>query len=166
MAKKRYSVKKYSSRPVEEEKLQKILQTAGVAPTARNKQSVRIYVIRSEEGLKKAGELTPCIYGAPVVLMFAYEDTEEYHYPEEENRNSGDQDCAIVATHVMFEAAELGLGTCWINRFTPRKAKEAFGLPETQQVVLFMDLGYAAEGNKPLPPHDTKKPLDDIVKEL
>lgn len=166
MTKARYSVKKYSDKPVEKEKLQKILRVAGIAPTAKNAQCIRIYVLKSDEALTKVRELTPCTYGAPVVLMFAYEESEAYTYPDEPEMNSGAEDCAIVATHVMFEAVEQGLGTCWVNRFTPSKAKETFALPESQHVVLLMDLGYAAEGNKPLPNHENRKPLDEIVREL
>lgn len=168
MAKARYSVKKYSGRPVEDEKLQKILQVANLAPTAKNAQCVRIYVLRSEDAIEKVKSLTPCTYGAPVVLMFAYEESESYTYPdsEDEDGNSGAEDCSIVATHVMFEALELGLGTCWVNRFTPAKAKEVFALPQSEHVVLLMDLGYAEDGNVPLPNHDKKKPLDETVKIL
>lgn len=166
MAKKRYSVKKFSDRPVDDEKLQKILQVASLAPTAKNMQSDRIYVLKSEEALKKAGDLTPCTYGAPIVLLFAYEESEAYTYPDEEERNSGAEDCSIVATHVMFEALEQGLGTCWVNRFTPKKAEEVFGLPKSEHAVLLMDIGYPAEGNKPLPNHDKKKTLGEIVKYL
>lgn len=166
MAKARYSVKSYSGKPVEEEKLRKILQVAGIAPTAKNAQCIRIYVLKSEEALAKIRELTPCTYGAPVVLMFAYEESEAYTFPDEPGINSGAEDCAIVATHVMFEALEQGLGTCWVNRFTPSKVKEAFHLPESEHVVLLMDLGYAAEGCRPLPKHEAKKPLEEIIREL
>lgn len=170
LAKERYSVKKYSDKPVEEEKLQKVLQVAGIAPTAKNAQCIRIYVLQSPEALAKVRELTPCTYGAPVVLMFAYEESEAYCYPDQDPagriENSGAEDCSIVATHVMLEACEQDLGTCWVNRFTPKKAEEAFHLPETEHVVLLMDLGYAAEGNRPLPNHEKKKPLGEIVKFL
>lgn len=166
MAKARYSVKKFSDRPVEEEKLQKILQVAGIAPTARNAQAARIYVLKSEDALVKMKTLTPCNYGAPVMLIFSYEDSEVYYYPEQDILESGAEDCSIVATHVMFEALEQGLGTCWINNFTPEEVRKAFGLPETEHVVLLMDVGYAPEGYQPLPRHDAKKPLEEIVKEL
>lgn len=167
MAKARYSVKKFSDRPVEEEKLQKILDVAAIAPTAKNVQCFRLYVLKSEEALDKVRKLTPCTYGAPVVLLFAYEDSEAYHYPEEPAEvNSGAEDCSIAATHVMFEALEQGLGTCWVNRFTPSEAKKAFGLPESEHVVLLMDLGYAADDAAPLPNHEKKRPMSEIVKEL
>lgn len=166
MADKRFSVKKYSSKPVEKEKLNKILETAGKAPTAKNAQCVRIYVLQSEEALKKASEVTVCTYGAPVVLLFTYDKDEAYVYPDQTERNSGSEDASIVAVHVMYEALEQGLGTCWINRFNPDQAKKTFNLPDNEEAVLLMDLGYADPAFRPLPQHTTKKPLSDIVRYL
>lgn len=161
MAKARYSVKKFKSTPVEEEKLNKILEVAALAPTARNKQSFRIYVLKSDEALEKANSLTRCVYGAPVCLMFTYNIEETYPYIEDQGLSSGDEDCSIAATHVMFEALEQGLGTCWVNAFTPSKAKALFNLPDDEYVVLFMPVGYADA--EPLPNHELSKPLEDIV---
>jgi nitroreductase len=166
MARARYSVKKFSDKPVEEEKLSKVLEVANLAPTAKNAQSARIYVLRSEEAMDKAKELTPCIYGAPLVLMFAYNRKEAFRYPDEKEIYSGDEDCSIVATHVMFEAKEQGLDTCWVNFFSPTKAKAAFQLPEEEEVVLLMPIGYAAESTTPLPNHSVKKALSEVVREL
>ena len=161
MAKARYSVKKFKDTPVEEEKLNKILEVAGVAPTARNMQSFRIYVLKSAEALAKANSLTRCVYGAPVCLMFTYNIEETYPYIEDQGLSSGDEDCSIAATHVMFQAMELGLGTCWVNAFTPSKAKALFNLPENEYVVLMMPVGYADAD--PKPKKKKKKPLEDIV---
>ena len=161
MAKARYSVKKFKNTPVEKEKLDKILEVAGLAPTARNMQSFRIYVLQSEEALEKAYSLTRCVYGAPVCLMFTYNMDETYPYIEDQGLSSGDEDCSIAATHVMFEALELGLGTCWVNAFTPSKAKALFQLPENEYVVLLMPVGYADA--EPLPNHERKKPLSELV---
>ena len=161
MAKARYSVKKFKDTPVEEEKLNKILEVAGVAPTARNMQSFRIYVLKSAEALAKANSLTRCVYGAPVCLVFTYYIEETYPYIEDQGLSSGDEDCSIAATHVMFQAMELGLGTCWVNAFTPSKAKALFNLPENEYVVLMMPVGYADADPKPT--HTAKKPLEDIV---
>lgn len=166
MAERRYSVKKFRDQAVEEEKLKSILETASLAPTAKNAQSARIYVLKSEEAMDKAKKLTPCIYGAPVCLMFAYDRGEAYTYPGSSGRKSGDEDCSITAVHVMFAALEEGLGTCWVNRFDPDEAKKVFGLPEREEVVLLMPVGYASEDFRPLPNHTKKKPLDEIVKVL
>lgn len=165
LVKARYSVKGFSEKKLEEEKLQKILEVANLAPTAKNSQAHRIYVLQSEDALEKARSLTPCTYGASTVLLFAYSKDEEFHYPESAS-TSGIEDASIVATHVMLEAAELGVGTCWVNFFTPEKAKELFGLPENEEVVALMPIGYAKEGTRPLPNHTAKKALEQTVKYL
>ncbi len=166
LAKERYSVKGFSERKVEEEKLMQILEAGNVAPTAKNNQPQRIYVLRSEEALKKAGELTICTYGASTVLLFTYNQQEIYVYPGDEAFDSGAEDVAIVATHIMLEAADLGVGSCWVNRFEPAKAMELFELPENETPVLLMPLGYPREGVGPLPNHTAKKALEETVKYL
>lgn len=163
MTEKRYSVKKFTSQPVEEEKLKKVLETAAKAPTAKNAQCIRIYVLKSEEAVKKARDLTPCTYGAPVVLLFAYEESEAYVYPRQNTQNSGEEDCSIVATHVMYEALEQGLSTCWVNNFNPGEAHQAYNLPDSEHVVLLMPIGYEDPAFHALPNHTNKKPLNEIV---
>ena len=166
MAKARYSVRKYSDKKVEDEKLRKILEVANLAPTAPHPPRGRIYVLKSDEAMNKIKGLTRCSYGAPVALLFAYEESEAFCYPNQEVLNSGAEDCSIVATHVMFEALEQGLSTCWVNVFTPSEVEKAFHLPPTEHAVLLMDLGYEAEGNTPAPRHGEKKALREIVRVL
>ena len=72
--KNRYSCKKFSDRKVEKEKLDKILEAGRVAPTAKNLQEQHIYVVQSENGLAAIDKVTPCRYGAPVVLVAAYNE--------------------------------------------------------------------------------------------
>lgn len=165
LAKQRYSVKNYSDKPVEEEKLLSVLEAARIAPTAKNAQSERIYVLQSDAAIAMVDKLTPCRYHAPVVLLFAYDKNEAYTYPESD-LNSGAEDCSIAAVHVMFEALEQGLGTCWVNRFTPAKAKELFHLPEEQEPVLLMPIGYPSDLAKPLPNHNKKKAMEEIIKRI
>jgi nitroreductase len=162
----RYSVRKFSGQPVEDEKLRKILETAAKAPTAKNAQSARIYILKSQEAMAKAEELTPCTYGAPLVLMFAYDEKQAFVYPEQDTLNSGAEDCSILVVHVMYEAMELGLSTCWVNLFNPEKAEKTFDLPADEKVVCLMPLGYADSAARPSPKHTASKPLDEIVKIL
>lgn len=166
LAAERYSLKKYSDRPLEEDKLMKILEVGNLAPTARNCQAHRIYVLRSPEAIAKANELTACTYGATTVLLFTYSLEEVYTYPGDEPFNSGAEDCAIVASHIMLEAADLGVGSCWVNRFEPAKAKALFAIPDGEVPVLVMPLGYPAEGAGPLPNHTKKKKLEETVRFL
>ena len=159
----RYSCKNYSDKPLEEEKLQQILAAGRLAPTAKNLQEHKIYVIRSAEGLAKVDALTPCRYGAPVVLAVAFDKENVFTYPGGK-RDSGIEDATIVATHLMLAAADAGVDSCWLNFFDPDQAAKSLGLPENEEVLMLLDLGYAAPGAGPLPNHGSRKPLDETVK--
>lgn len=159
---KRYSCKNYSARKVEDEKLTAILSAGRVAPTAKNFQEQRIYVVCSEEGLAKIDAATPCRYGAPVCLVVAYDRSNMFTYPGGKH-TSGAEDAAIVATHMLLAAANAGVDSCWINFFDPEKLAAELGLPENEEVLMLMDLGYAAESAGPLANHGLRKPLEETV---
>lgn len=163
LAKKRYSCKRYQpDKRVDQDTLAKILEAGQVAPTAKNSQPQHIYVMQSEKALKLVDELTPCRYGAPVVLAVTYDSKQQFTYPGDKY-TSGEEDASIVATHMMLMAAALGVDSCWLNFFDPDKLAEALGLPENEEVLMLMDLGYAAEGAGPLPNHGSRKALTDTV---
>ena len=162
VVKNRYSCKKYSDRPVESEMLTAILEAGRLAPTAKNLQEQHIYVIQSAEKLTVIDKLTPCRYGAPTVLVVAFDKNNVFTYPGEK-RDSGVEDATIVATHLILAAADEGVDSCWINYFDPDKAAELLDLPENEEVLMLLDLGYAAEGAGPLPNHESRKPLTDTV---
>ena len=158
----RYSCKKYSGRQVETEKLEAILQAGRLAPTAKNLQEQHIYVIQSPEVLAKLDAVTPCRYGAPTVVAVAFDKNNVFTYPGGK-RDSGVEDATIVATHMILAAADEGVNSCWINYFDPDKAAEQLGLPENEEVLMLMDLGYVAEGAGPLPNHGSRKELAETV---
>ena len=162
VVKNRYSCKKYRDDKVEPEKLEAILSAGRLAPTAKNLQEQHIYVLQSEEMLAKVDALTPCRYNAPVVLVVAFDKNNVFTYPGDK-RDSGVEDATIVATHMILAAADEGVDSCWVNFFDPEKAAEALGLPENEEVLMLMDLGYAAEGAGPLVNHDSRKPLSETV---
>lgn len=158
----RYSCKKYSGRMPEAEKITAILEAGRLAPTAKNLQEQHIYVLQSEESLKKLDSVTPCRYGAPVVLVVAFDKNNVFTYPGEK-RDSGVEDATIVATQMILAAANEGVDSCWINFFDPDKLAQALALPENEEVLMVMDLGYAAEDAGPLPNHSSRKPLSETV---
>ena len=160
--KKRYSCKKYCDRPVEAEKLEAILNAGRLAPTAKNLQEQHVYVIQSAEGLAKIDALTPCRYGASTVLVIAFDKNNVFTYPGGK-RDSGVEDATIVATHMILAAADEGVDSCWINFLDPEKLAEELGLPENEEILMVMDLGYAAEGSGPLPNHENRKALSETV---
>ena len=160
--KNRYSCKKFSDRKVEKEKLDKILEAGRVAPTAKNLQEQHIYVVQSENGLAAIDKVTPCRYGAPVVLVVAYNKNNVFTYPGEK-RDSGIEDASIVATHMLLAAYNEGVDSCWINFFNPDELAQALNLPEDEEVLMLLDLGIAAEGTKALPNHNSRKALTETV---
>ena len=166
LAKERYSVRKFTSEEVSQDLLDKVIEAGMVAPTACNIQPQRIYVIKSKEGLAKIDALTHCRYGAPVVFLFAYNEDEEWQNPKQPGIVSGQQDVSIVATHMMFEATDLGLGTLWIDLFPNAEAEKAFGLSLNEKAVLLMALGHASPGAEPSANHTKKRPVSELIRYL
>lgn len=162
VVKNRYSCKKYSDRQVSKEQLDAILEAGRLAPTAKNLQEQHVYVLQSDEALALVDELTPCRYGAPTVLAVAFDTGNVFTYPGGE-RDSGIEDATIVATHLTLAACNAGVDSCWVNFFDPALAKEKLDLPENEEILMLLDLGYAAEGAGPLPNHTDRKPLADTV---
>ena len=165
VVKNRYSCKKYSARKLEAAKLEAILEAGRLAPTAKNLQEQHVYVVQSEEMLTKIDGVTPCRYGAPTVLVVAFDKSNVFTYPGGK-RDSGVEDATIVATHMILAAADEGVDSCWINFFDPDKMAEAIGLPENEEILMLLDLGYAAEGAGPLPNHSSRKPLAETISYL
>ena len=163
VVKNRYSCKKFSDRQVEGEKLKTILEAGRLAPTAKNLQEQRVYVVQAAEVLAKIDAVTPCRYGAPTVLLVAFDAKNVFTYPGGK-RDSGVEDATIVATHMILAATDEGVDSCWINFFDPEKMAEALGLPENEEVLMVMDLGYAAEGAGPLPNHTNRKPAEQTIR--
>ena len=139
----RYSCKKYSDRQVEPEKLTAILEAGRLAPTAKNLQEQHVYVLQTANSLAKIDEATPCRYGAPTVLVVAFDKKNVFTYPG--------------------AAADEGVDSCWINFFDPEKLAADHELPENEEILMVMDLGYAAEGTGPLGNHNSRKPLGETV---
>ena len=162
----RYSCKNFDAgKAVDAAKLTEILEAGRVAPTAKNFQEQKIYVIQSAEGLAKIDKVTPCRYNAPTCLVVAFDRTNVFTYPGGKH-SSGAEDAAIVATHLMLAATNAAVDSCWINFFDPEAAAKALGLPENEEVLMLLDLGHAAEDGKPLPNHSSRKALTETVSYL
>ena len=162
VVKERYSCKKFDGRPVEQSQLDAILEAGGLAPTAKNLQEQRVYVVQSENGLAKIDKITPCRYGAATVIAVAFNRDNVFTYPGEK-RDSGIEDATIVATHMVLAAKAAGVDSCWINFFDPEIAAKELNLPENEEVLMLLDLGYPVEGTKPLATHNQRKEISETV---
>ena len=165
LAKARYSVRKFAEKPVDEEKLQKVLAAGACAPTAKNQQPQKIYVLESEDAIEKIRGITRCAFNAPVVLMVCGCKDQAWVNPFND-RSSAEMDCSIVTTQMMLQAQELGLGTCWVCWFDTKQTKEAFNIPENEEVFALLPLGYPAESSHPSSMHDSRKALEETVVRL
>lgn len=160
----RYSCKRYdANKQLSKEQLDAILEAGRVAPTAKNLQEQKIYVVQSAEKLAKIDEFTPCRYDAPTCLVVAYDKNNVFVYPGEQ-RNSGIEDATIVATHMLLAAESVGVNSCWINFFDPDKLHEGLGLPENEEILMILDLGFADEQlGGALPTHFNRKDISETV---
>ncbi len=165
MIRHRYSVRKYDSRPVEEDKLKMVLEAARVAPTARDTQPFRIYVVKSADAIKKLRGITQMTFDAPVVLMIGAVFEECCQSPFS-GKDYSYIDTSIVTDHMMLQAQSLGLGTCWVGYFDPKVIGKEFGIPEGIEIKHLLPIGYPAKDSVPGPMHSKRKSLDELVIEL
>ncbi len=166
LAKARYSVRSFSSKSIENEKLDAILLAGRIAPTAKNNQPQKIYVVKSAESLEKINSVCRCIYGAPVVLVVAYENGTDWQSPLMEGHHSGETDCAIVCTHMMMEATEQGIGSCWVGMFNSDEVKAVLGLPDNVTVCALLPIGYSADDAAPSERHTLYRDIAETIKEI
>ena len=166
LAEARFSVRKYAQTPVEQEKIDAILQAAKLAPTAKNLQPQYIYVLKIPEAIAKVNEVTSRAYKAPVVFVVCYDKNIAWQNPLNHDHTSGEMDASIVGTHMILAAAEQGLGSCWIEWFNPEELSKAFDIPDNLVPAFLIDCGYPAEGVAPSPMHFASKEIGEFVTEL
>ena len=159
----RHSVRSFKNTPIEQDKIDKILEVARWAPTAKNKQPQRIKVIQSPEDLAKVDKFTPCRFGAPLVFLVCYDEKDSKIWERLGGQHSGETDATIVTTHMMLQACDLGLGSLYIKYFDPQKAIELLGLHKDIKPSAVLAVGYAADSSEPHKLHFDKKPLGDIL---
>lgn len=163
LARDRYSVRKFKKEEVPQEVIEKIVEAGMVAPTGCNNQPQRIFVVKSKEGLEKIYECTRCHFEAPLIFIIGYNKDECWYRPYDK-KSSGDIDASIVTTHMMLEAWEQGIGSCWVMLYRPEKLKEAFDLPENFESTALLVMGYPSEEAAPLPLHEQSKNVNEIVR--
>jgi len=164
IAKKRYSCRNYDSAPVEQVKLDLILEAGRVAPTAVNLQPWHFYVIRESEDLKKfySAYHREWFRTAPCVIVICG-DHERAWKRKDDGKDHTDVDVAITTDHMTLQATELGLATCWICNFYVEKTRELLKLPAHLEPVVILPVGYPLDEVVPDRHDEKRKPLSEIV---
>lgn len=168
LATKRYSVRQLESRPVEKEKIDKIIEAARVAPTAVNFQAFKIWVIESKEAKEKLATACkfPFVTGAPVVFVVGG-DRQKSWKRGADGYDFVDVDTAIAATHMMLEIHDLGLGTTWVGRFDPAKLAEQFPQMAGYSLIRIFGVGYPTADSQPTAGwHDKYKDTEELAEFL
>jgi nitroreductase len=158
---KRYSVRAYRPDPVEDGKLQAVLEAARLAPTAANRQPIQLVVLHTagrEEEIRKIYR-RPWFVQAPLIIAVCAISSQAW-VRESDRFNARLIDAAIVADHLILAATNLGLGTCWIAAFNVEAARSVLQLPAEAEPVIFTPLGYPADQPGP----KIRKPLADLVR--
>jgi len=157
----RYSVRAYRPDPVEDEKLQAVLEAARLAPTAANRQPFQLVVMRTAGREEEIGRIyrKPWFVQAPIVIGVCAISSLAW-VRESDRFNARIIDAAIVADHLILEATNQGLGTCWIAAFNVEAARSVMQLPDEAEPVIFTPLGYPADQPGP----KIRKPLNELVR--
>ena len=157
----RYSVRAYRPDPVEDKKLQAVLEAARLAPTAANRQPFQLVVMRTAGREEEIGKIyrKPWFVQAPIVIGVCAISSLAW-VRESDRFNARIIDASIVADHLILEATNQGLGTCWIAAFNVEAARSVMGLPDEAEPVIFTPLGYPADQPGP----KIRKPLRDLVR--
>ena len=156
----RNSIRAWRPDPVEDEKLQAVLEAGRLAPSACNKQPWAFVVVKDAEQkqrLRRAYDKA-WLSDAPVVIAVCSEPKAAW-VRQKDGKVHADVDCAIAGDHMTLAAHALGLGTCWVCAFDPQAAREVLALPPHVEPVALFPLGYPAEAGRP----KQRKALSELV---
>ncbi len=160
---KRTATRKFSDKKVEENKLNNVLEAGRIAPTAKNIQPIKIYVINSDEGIKKLDEATPCRYGANTVLLVCG-DTELAY--KKGDYSTYEMDACIVATHLMLAATNEGLDNIWVEMFDENVIRDKYNIPSNLKPICLLPIGYKTDDCPLNPLHNKRKELSEIIERI
>ncbi|MFT4889444.1 MAG: nitroreductase [Halobacteriales archaeon] len=157
----RRSVRSYTDRPLPRETIETVLDSVRMAPSASNRQDWRFLVADDEgtiEALYEAAEQQEFVLEASAVIAGVATD------PETEMQcgiRAGVVDVSIALDHLMLRAAEEGLGTCWLGAFDQDESREILGVPEDEEIVALMTIGYPQADLRTV--DKDRKPLAEVV---
>jgi nitroreductase len=159
---KRYSCRHYSEEPVNDQHLKLVLEAARLAPTAANRQPFQVIVIKTETNKDLLREIYPkeWFIQPPLVLCACIMPDQAWFRKKYDQKNYGIVDAAIVLDHITLQAADLGLGTCWIGDFNPAAARKNLGLPDEVEPIGFTPLGHPLDS----PKDKIRKPLEELIR--
>ena len=163
LMKSRYSVRKFKDDVVPDEMIRKLLEAVYLAPTAENKQPLRVWTIKDQKRLEDIRQITKYHYNAPLTIAIGCVASEAWVRPSD-GLNSGMIDASIAATQLWLTAADIGLGAVWVSSFDVNKLKELFPEMDEAEIVVLMQIGFPDENAKPAKWHYNKREWDEMFR--
>ncbi len=160
LAEKRYSVRAYKPDPVEEDKLQQVLEAARLAPTATNAQPFQVIVIHTAGREAELNRIYKRDWFVQAPLVICICGIPAQGWVRRDGKNYTEVDVAIAMDHLILAATDAGLGACWVAAFDATAAREVLGLPDDVEPIAFTPLGYPADQ----PGSKKRKPLSELVR--
>lgn len=156
--KRRYSCRNYESKEVEQDKLDKILEAARLAPSAKNLQDWRFVAVTEQATKSRLASVTnrPEVFEKAGVILAACSNNADKMTC---GQKIGPIDVSIALEHIALQATELGLATCWIGSFDAEEVAKTLQIPDDIEIIQLMALGYPADDPKAA----DRQPLEDIV---
>ena len=161
----RYSCRAFSPTPVEQEKVDRILEAGRIAPTAVNKQPVHLWAISDPGTLEAIKGVTRSNYGAPLILVVGCRPADAW-VRRYDGKNGAEVDASIVATYLMLAAENEGLATLWVGSFDPALLRGILPGAEGYELVAMINVGYPAPESQPSPMHGVRKAMDDFLTKM
>ncbi len=158
----RYSVRSFKPEHLPQAVIDRILEAGHKAPTGCNFQPQRILVLNTDESLEKLKNCTKSHFNAPCAMLICH-NQEESWVRKYDGALSSPVDAAIVTTHLMLAAHDVGVGSCWVMSFDPAAMRENFHIPPAVSPVALLVMGYPAEDAKPLDLHFKTRPMEEVV---
>ncbi|MGO4987309.1 MAG: nitroreductase [Gallicola sp.] len=162
LAKRRYSVRQFTKERIPRDKLESILEAARLAPTSQNDQPQRLFILESETARENLNKAMNSEIKAPLYVLVAYDkrETRTRNYPV---IDGGTVSASIVATYLMLEASDTGLGSIWIGDVDLGKLKTVLNLEEYIVPIGIIAIGFPMIESKPGPSHANRKPLEETT---
>ena len=161
----RYSCRAFSPKPVEQEKVDRILEVGRIAPTAVNKQPVHVWAVSNPETLEAIKGVTRSNYGAPLLLVVGCCPADAW-VRRYDGKNGGEVDASIVATYLMLAAENEGLATLWVGSFDPQLLSGLLSGTEGYELVAIINVGYPSTESVPSAMHGNRIPMEEFVTEI
>ena len=154
----RKSIRAYQPQPVEEEKLNKLLEAGRLAPSATNQQAWKFVLVTDPE-LRQKMVAACCnqafVAQAPLTMVLCANETRDMPC----GQPARTIDCAVALSYMQLQAAELGIGSCWLGAFSAEAVREVLHIPEDYQIVAVSPFGYPAEEGR----ERSRKPMEELV---